>query len=80
MKRQQLPKYDHAMPWPELWSLALTPEQARTVRHTAAVTDPFTKGERTALASCCSLLGADHFLVSDRGKSIAVWRTNPPEP
>ena len=79
MTKAQLPKYDATLPWAELWSRALTRDQARTVRHTVAVTDPYTRTERHALASCCALLGADHFLVAGESKSIAVWRTNPPE-
>ena len=79
MTKAQLPKYDATLPWAELWSRALTRDQARTVRHTVAVTDPFTTGERAGLENCCSLLMDDHFLVAERGKTIAVWRTNPPE-
>ena len=80
MKKTQLPKYDPDQPWAHLWSIALTREQAGTVRNTIAVTDPYTRTERHALASCCALLGSDHFLVAGESKSIAVWRTNPPEP
>ena len=78
MKKTQLPKYDPDQPWAHLWSIALTREQARTVRNTLAVTDPYQQNERACLASCCQRLGDDHFLVADRHKTISVWRTNPP--
>lgn len=74
--KHNLPQYDARKNWRQLYSDALTKEQAERIRNTASVTYSWFQSERPGLEKVCRE-NPTHFLVQgvlEGRNGIEVWK------